>query len=224
MDRKIQLSAEREAAYLNVLKPYIKKIEKDILPKVNSSTASKSPAYYGILYKKQVEMAISGDFDALRHVGVLLYDGVHIPKHKQLALSLLKVMAFGSDKLPLGFNPPSAYSYAKLTLKEGNPQKTIDILKQLIDVNFIPAMALMGNMYHYGNGVTQDFSNANKYYKYAQSRGHIYATSLRAKLHFQNKNFIKKIIGLMLYLRFFIRTLLYEFLYAKTDNKWLSYY
>ena len=154
---KIYLSGDNEAAYFNALKSYIDEIEKNILPNVSNDLVSKSPAYYGISYKKQVELAISGDFDALRHVGLLLYDGVYLPKDKPFALKLLKKMAFGSNELPPGFNSPAAYSYAKIILKEGDAEKSKRILERLIKADFSPAFALMGNIHQYGYGVNPSF-------------------------------------------------------------------
>ena len=221
---KIYLSGDNEAAYFNALKPYIDEIEKNILPNVSNDLVSKSPAYYGISYKKQVELAISGDFDALRHVGLLLYDGVYLPKDKPFALKLLKKMAFGSNELPTGFNSPAAYSYAKIILKEGDAEKSKRILERLIKTDFSPAFALIGNIHQYGYGVNPSFKEANKYYNEAQIRGHIYATALRAKLHLAQSSLIKKLSGGLLFLCFIWRVVLNELGKNKNDNQWSSFY
>ena len=214
-----------EENYYKALQPHINEIKNDVLPKIDSSVVSKSPAYHGISYKKQTELAISGDADALRHLGVLLYDGINVPKKKELALNLLKTMAFSINMYgqPL-INLPAAYSYAKLLLKERKFSDAIQILEHLISTDFLPAFALMGNIYQYGSGVTPSFYKADEYYHSAQSRGHIYAPVLRAKLYLQQTSPIKKSKGVFLWGVFLVRVTKSEILGKQTEDRWAKFY
>lgn len=225
MIKNHNLQGSAKENYISSLKPFIEEIKRDILPKIDGLVVSKEPAYYGISYKEQVELAVSGDLDALRHVGTLLYNSPYIPNRKKLALSLLEAMAYApNDSVSRKINLPSAYLFAKYTLKDKKPTKAINILKPLIEANFSPAMALMGNIHQYGSGVEASYDEANKFYKAAQSHGNIYATALRAKLDLKHGSILKKVVGVLLFLRFIWQSMIYHF-FRKTDiDNWEMFY
>lgn len=218
------LSGSSDEKYRQALAPYLDIIRSEILPNIDENKVSKTPSYYGVSYHQQVKLALSGDFNAMRRVATLLYYGVHIPQDKNLAIDFLKTLAFGPRGITPGFNPPSAYSYAKILLKEGQSEASVNILQRLINSNFTPAMALMGNIYQYGSGIEPSFEKADHFYKKAQSRGHLYATILRAKLHKKNKGLKSKIKSAVLFLSFIRLSIKYEFCKNKDDDHYNLFY
>ena len=187
---------------------------------VNEEDTSKKPGTYGVKYSDLVQFAIEGDMNAARIVSSMVYYGTYFPQDKSKAKEVLYGLAFGVEG---HIDPSSAYHYSRLLLNEKEFKACNTILEDLMNVDYLPAFALKGNIYEYGYGTEVDVSEANRYYKLASKGGHLYAKFLRGKLYLRKPNIFSKLYGLTILFRAMIWAFYINTLGKKTPDLRLTY-
>lgn len=164
--------------------------------KCDSNAVSKSPSTFGEYYLSLLKNAKKFDTSAIRNIAYMLWKGEYFDMDKPQAKDIMYDLAFHNNQIS---DPHSAYLYARFCLDEGKFQDFQHILYGLIKKDFFPAHALLGNSYHYGNGVKVNYVKAASHYQKAIQKGHAPAKVLRAKLLMKNRNPFKLFWGLVLW-------------------------
>ena len=159
----------------------------------------KTPELYGLKHREILAAAKQGDLIALRNFAVLVFKGDGVPKDisnaGQIFYILFNYPGNGDDLI-------SKYYYARILGMEGYNERGLEILNELEALKFIPAIALKGNLYHFGQmGVKRSFDDAKRYYFKAHEVGHYPSTALLGKLYLDSSGVINKFKGLIYYLR-----------------------
>ena len=105
------------------------------------------------------ELADSGDRDAMRQLGILLFGkGDFSGAEKYLK-------AFENDG-----GPDILYMLGYMAYRKDDFNLAFPILRRAADAGHVKAMVLLGRMYHRGDGVQQDFRRALLWYRQAASK------------------------------------------------------
>lgn len=179
------------------------KFKKNILPKYkqyllnlkslcSSRLTSKSPENFGEEYWCIIERASNGHIPSFVYLANLLLTDSVFPSDKPQARDMLYDLAFNSGSLPQKF---PIYFFAKSSLGIGEYDEALHLLNELTESDYLPAYALLGNMYQFGSGVEANYHRADNLYKYASQRGHGAAKVLRAKMQRSSDSIVVKFIG-----------------------------